>query len=147
MAVTKTVLKKTQTEAVVKVAGTPASTPAATIDLDTDLVASTEAAGTAGTQEVQITGVTWSGVTGSSWSISRNGVVIMSLLCTGGPGHLDFTGEEMIPDSIENDQDIVVTVAGGQAEVWLRLRKSAGYNTKIQPEQFGIYDDQTSTSS
>lgn len=144
MAVVKTVLKKTQTEAVVKVQGTAA---AATIDLDVDLVASTEAAGTAGTQEVQITGVTWSGASSGVVTITRNSVTIMTLLCTGGPGHLDFTGEEMIPDSIENDQNIVVTISGAQAECWLRLRKSAGYNTKIQPEQFGIYDDQTSTSA
>lgn len=143
MAVTKTVLKKTQTEAIVKVAGTAT---AATIDLDVDIVATSEAAGTAGTQLVNISTVQWTGAAGGVITITRNSVVIMTLQANAA-GCLDMTGQEMIPDSVENDSDIVVTISGAQAECWLRLRKVAGYNTKIQPEQYGIYDDETSTSA
>lgn len=143
MATAKTVLKKTQTEAIVKVAGSGA---AETIDLDVDIVASTETAGSAGTQEVQITGVTWTGAAGGVITITRNSVTIMTLQANN-QGHIDFLQSGMFPDNVENDQNIVVTISGAQAECWLRLRKSAGYNTKIQPEQYGIYDDQTSTSA
>jgi len=143
MAVATTILKKTQTEAIVKVAGTGA---AGTIDLDVDLVASTESAGTAGTQLVNISAVQWTGAAGGVITITRNSVVIMTLQANAS-GNFDMTGQEMIPDSIENDSDIVVTISGAQAECWLRLRKVAGYNTKIQPEQYGIYDDETSTSA
>ena len=143
MTVATTILKKTQTEAIVKVAGTAA---AGTIDLDVDLVASTESAGTAGTQLVNISAVQWTGAAGGIITISRNSVVIMTLQANAS-GNLDMTGQEMIPDSVENDSDIVVTISGAQAECWLRLRKVAGYNTKIQPEQYGIYDDETSTSA
>lgn len=143
MAVTKTVLKKTQLESIVKVAGTAA---AATIDLDVDLVADSEAAGTSGTQRVNIVGVVWTGASGGVITITRNSVVIMTLQAA--PfGVIDFSGQQMISDSIENDEDVVVTISGAQAECWLRLRKVAGYNTKIQPEQFGSYDDPTSTTA
>jgi hypothetical protein len=143
MAVTKTVLKKTQTEAVVKVAGTADS---ATIDLDVDLVAATELAGTAGSQLVNITSLQWAGASGGTITITRNSVVIATLQANAA-GELDFGGQMMVPDTVENDQNIVVTISGAQAECWMRLRKAAGYNTKIQPEQYGIYDDQTSISA
>jgi len=143
MTVATTILKKTQTEAIVKVAGTAA---AGTIDLDVDLVASTESAGTAGTQLVNISAVQWTGAAGGVITITRGSVVIMTLQANAS-GNFDMTGQEMIPDSVENDSDIVVTISGAQAECWLRLRKVAGYNTKIQPEQYGIYDDETSTSA
>lgn len=143
MAVNKTVLKKTQTEAVVKVEGTAA---AATIDLDVDLVAATELAGTAGTQLVNITSVQWSGASGGVVTITRGANTIMTLQANAA-GELDFGGQMMISDSVNNNQDIVVTMSGAQAECWLRLRKAAGYNTKVQPEQYGIYDDPTSISA
>lgn len=143
MAVNKTVLKATQLEAVVKVEGTAA---AATIDLDVDLVASTEAAGTAGTQLVNIAGVMWTGASGGQIQITRDSVIIATLQAAPA-GYLDFAGQSMINDNIENDQNIVVTISGAQAECWLKLRKVAGYNTKVQPEQYGIYDDVTSTTA
>jgi hypothetical protein len=144
MPVTKTVLKNTNLEAVVKVAGTPATTPSATIDLDVDLVPATQVA--SGTQRVNIAGVTYSGAAGGVITITRNSVVIMTLLADTN-GNIDFTGQDMIPDSIENDQDIVVTASGAQVECWLRLKKVDGYSSKIEPEQFGIYDNTTTAGS
>lgn len=142
MAVTKTVLKKTHQEAIVKVAGTAA---AATIDLGDDLLPSTQVLD-GSTQTVNITGVTWTGATGGVISISRNSVVIMTLLAETS-GELDFGGQDMVPDTIQNISDIVVTISGAQAECWLKLRKVGGYKTTVEPEQFGSHDDPTVAGS
>lgn len=144
-AANKTYLKKTQQEVVVKVEG-DATNNVATIDLDVDLVASTEAAGAAGTQVVNIVGMQWTGAAGGVITIQRNTTVV-AILQANSAGELDFGGQMMTPENTNNTSDIVVTISGAAAQCWLRLRKSAGYNTKIQPEQYGIYDDTTSTSA
>lgn len=144
-AANKTYLKKTQQEVVVKIQG-DATNSDATIDLDIDLVASTETAGSAGTQVVNIVGLQWTGAANGVVTITRNSVVI-AVLQANASGELDFGGQMMTPENTQNTQDIVVTISGAAAQCWLRLRKSAGYNTKIQPEQYGIYDDQTSISA
>jgi hypothetical protein len=138
MAVVKTILKNTNQEAVVKVAGTAA---AATIDLSVDLLATTQALDGA-TQTVNITGLVWTGASGGVITITRNSVVITTLQAA--PyGAVDFTGQMMIPDTIGNTQDIVVTISGAQAECWVRLRKVSGYATKVETPEYGAYDDET----
>jgi hypothetical protein len=139
MAVTKTILRKVHQEAIIKVAGTPTDTPSATISLADDLVAAGQALD-GEEQSVNITGVTWTGSLGSTITISRNNVVIMTLQANAA-GALDFGGQNMIPDSINSTSDIVVTVGTGQAECWLKLRKVSGYKTTVEPEQFGPYDN------
>ena len=96
------------------------------------------------TQTVNIVGVTWSGSAAGVVTITRNSVVIMTLTSS---GQLDFTGQNMTPDTIENASDIVVTISGGQAECWLRLRKVSGYKTHIEPEQFGSLDNPSVSGS
>jgi hypothetical protein len=138
MAVAKTVLKNTNQESVVKVAGTDA---ASTITLGTDLVASTQA--TAGeTQTVNIVGLVWTGATNGIISITRNNVVVATLQANAA-GALDFSGQVMIPETVNNTHNIVVTISGAQAECWLRLRKVSGYATKVETAVFGAYDDET----
>jgi hypothetical protein len=107
MAVTKTVLKNTNQESVVKVAGTAA---AATIDISTDLLASTQALDGA-TQTVNIIGLVWTGATDGIITITRNSVVITTLQANAA-GMLFFDGQSMIPDTIQNTSDIVVTISG-----------------------------------
>lgn len=136
MAIVKTILKKTHQEAVVKVAGTAA---AGTISLASDILAVGQALDGA-TQTVNIVGVTWTGATGGIISITRNSVVVMTLQADAA-GALEFGGQMMLPDTIENTSDVVVTISGAQAECWVRLRKVGGYKTTIEPEQFGIYDN------
>lgn len=136
MAIVKTILKKTHQEAVVKVAGTAA---AGTVALATDLLPTGQALD-GGTQTVNIVGVTWTGATGGIITITRNSVVVMTLQ-TDAAGALDFGGQMMLPDTIQNTSDVVVTISGAQAECWLRLRKVGGYKTTVEPEQFGIYDN------
>lgn len=136
MAVTKTVLKKTHQEAIVKVAGTAA---AATIDLSADLVATGQALD-GSTQKVSITGVTWTGAADGVITITRNSVTVMTLQANAA-GSLEFGGQSMIPDNIEDASDIVVTISGAQSECWFKLRKVSGYKTTVEPEQFGPYDN------
>ena len=138
MAVVKTVLKNTNQEAVVKVAGTAA---AATIDLSVDLLAASQALD-GDTQTVNIAGLVWTGAIGGIITITRNSVVIASLQ-SNAAGALDFTGQMMIPETIGNTSDIVVTISGAQAECWIRLRKVSGYATKVEYATYGSYDDET----
>jgi hypothetical protein len=136
MAVTKSILKNTHQEAVVKVAGTAAS---ATIDLSSDLV-NTGLALDGETQTVNIVGVMWSGASGGTVQIARNSVVVKTMVTDSADYH-DFTGQDICPDTTENTSDIVVTISGAQAECWVKLRKVGGYKTTIEPEQFGPYDN------
>lgn len=142
MAVTKTVLKNTNQESVIKVAGTAA---AATIDLSVDLLASTQALDGA-TQTVNIIGLVWTGATDGIITITRNSVVITTLQANAA-GMLYFDGQSMIPDTIQNTSDIVVTISGAQAECWLRLRKVGGFATKVETAVFGSYDNETVVGS
>lgn len=137
MAVTKTVLKSVNQETVIKVAGTAA---AATIDLQTDIVASTQELDGA-TQTVNIIGVVWTGAADGIVEISRGGVVITTLQANAA-GALEFGGQAMIPETINNTSDIVVTISGAQAECWIRLRKVTGYKTKVEYATYGAYDDE-----
>lgn len=138
MAVVKTVVKNTNQEAVVKVAGTAA---AATIDLSVDLLAATQALAGA-TQTVNIAGLVWTGATDGIITLTRNNIVVVTLQANAS-GALDFTGQMMIPEVISNTHDIVVTISGAQAECWIRLRKVGGYATKVETVVFGAYDDET----
>lgn len=136
MATVKTILKKVHQEAIIKVQGT---TAAEVISLSTDLLAVGQALDGA-TQSVNIVGVTWSGAANGVITITRGATTIMTLQ-TNSCNQLDFSGQQMIPDTIANTTDITVTISGAQAECWLKLRKVGGYKTTIEPEQFGSYDN------
>ena len=138
MAVAKTILMLTETYAVVKVAGTDGN---ATIDLQTELLRSSEALDGA-TQRVNIIGLQWTGADGGIATITRNNVVITTLQANA-QGALEMNGQMMMPDSINNDYDIVVTISGAQAECWIRLHKISGYTSKVEPGLYGEYDDPT----
>ena len=91
MATAKTVLKKTDLEAIVKVAGTGA---AETIDLAADLLPSSQALTVSGTPTVNIVGVQWTGASGGVITITRNSVVVMTLQANATNNYLDFRSEE-----------------------------------------------------
>ena len=143
MAVTKTVLKNTNQESVVKVAGTAGEV---TITLNSDCLASTTQALDGVTQTVNIIGLVWTGAADGIVTISRNSVIITTLQANAA-GMLYFDGQSMIPDTIQNTSDIVVTISGAQAECWLRLRKVSGYATKVETAVFGAYDNQSAVGS
>ena len=104
MAVVKSFLKLTETDCVVKVAGTAAS---ATISLATDLLRSTEALTVGGTPTVIITTLTWTGESAGVISISRGGVVVFTLLGSTS-GQIDLSGQFTVPDNTGATSDIVV---------------------------------------
>ena len=137
MAVVKSFLKLTETDCVVKVAGTAAS---ATISLATDLLRSTEALTVGGTPTVIITTLTWTGESAGVISISRGGVVVFTLLGSTS-GQIDLSGQFTVPDNTGATSDIVVTISGGQAELILRVAKTSGYSSKIETAQFSVYDN------
>lgn len=137
MAVTKTILKLTEADAVVKVAGTGA---AATITLDTDLLSSTQEV--SGDPSVTISGLQWTGATNGIAEVKRGDVVIATLQANAA-GALEMNGQTMIPDAIGSTDDITVTISGAQAECWLRLKKTGGYKSKVENAIYGHYDDPT----
>ena len=139
MAVTKTVLKASESEAVVKITGVSGDT--ATINLKTDILAATQTAGNS-TQTVYISGLQWTGAVAGVATITRNDVIIATLNA-GAAGALEMSGQMMIPDSTQSTKDIVVTITGGQTEVWLRLKKVDGYLTSVEYGKYGAYDDET----
>jgi hypothetical protein len=143
MALTKSVLRLTQTEAVVKIAGNGGS---ATVDLQTDLLASTEALAS-GNQTVTITAVRHGGENSNTLTITRNGVRVLTLP-TETADYIAFDGQELPPENTESTSDIVVAQTGtGYVELYLKLRKVSGYDTKIETGAFGIKDDTTVVGS
>jgi hypothetical protein len=138
MAVAKTILKNTNQESVVKIAGTAA---ASTIDLSVDLLSATQALDGA-TQRVNIAGVQWVGLPEATITITRNSVNILTLP-GGGADYIEFAAGSGFVDNIENASDIVVTIAGAEAQCYLVLRKVSGYATKVETAVYGAYDDET----
>jgi hypothetical protein len=138
MAVTKTILKNTNQETIVKIAGTAA---AATISLATDCLATTQALN-GGTQTVNITGFQFTGLATSTITISRNGTNITTVAAEGHDS-IEFTAGNGFADTIANTSDIVVTIAGAEAQLYLTLRKVSGYATKVENATYGAYDDVT----
>ena len=138
MPVTKTILKNTNQETIVKIAGTAAS---ATIDLQTDCLAAAQALDGA-TQTVNIAGFQFTGLASSTITIARNGTNITTLSAEGHDS-IEFTAGNGFADTIDNTSDIVVTIAGAEAQLYLTLRKIGGYATKVEPATYGSYDDET----
>jgi hypothetical protein len=142
MPVTKTILKNTNNETIIKVAGTAA---AATIDLQTDCLATTQALNGA-TQTVNIAGVQWVGLPDAVVTIARNSTNILTLP-GGGADYLEFAAGNGFVDNIQATNDIVVTIAGAEAQCYLILRKAGGYATKVETAVFGAYDNETAVGS
>jgi hypothetical protein len=136
MAVTATVLKNTNQEAIIKVAGTDGSV---TIDL-LQLVAATQEVIEAD-QVVNLVSVAWTGLTGSTVTITRNLVNVISVNAAGSD-IIDMAGRGYV-DTTENTSNLTVSIAGAEAQTWITLRKASGYATKVEPATYGAYDDPT----
>lgn len=140
--VTPTFTLKTQQDVVVKVVGGAGST--ATITLESLATTKQVIEDRLGMEPptVDIAAVTWTGHYNGVITIKRNNIVVMTLPSTG-TNFLNFNGQDMPCDNTENTSDITVSIAGDQAELWLRLRKIAGYRSTVELEQFSIYDNPT----
>lgn len=90
---------------------------------------------------VNIVGVTWMGNPDTVITISRNNETIMTLPCAQAGSTIDFTGQQLPPDTIYNTEDILIQ-STGIAQVYLTLRKVAGFKTTVEYAQYGSYDDE-----
>ena len=142
MAVIKTILKKTAQEAVVKVAGTAGS---ATISLANDLLPASQALTVGGTPTVNIVGAHWTGALNSTITVVRNSIATLTIPADQ-PTQFDFEGSGFV-DTTNNTSDIVVTIGGAEAQVYLILRKVDGYSSKVETAQFGAYDNESVVGS
>jgi hypothetical protein len=138
MAVTKTILKNTNQETIVKIAGTAGS---ATIDLQSDCLAATQAIDGA-PQTVNIAGFQFTGLASSTITIARNSENVTTIAAEGHDS-IEFIAGNGYAEITNNTHDIVVTIAGAEAQLYLTLRKVSGYATKVEYATYGAYDDET----
>lgn len=139
MAVTKTIVKNTHQEVVVKVAGTAASS---TISLATDLLNPAQALDGA-TQTATIVGMGWTGLLSSAITVARNGATLFTIAGENS-GYFDLDGQNLPPEALNATSDVVVTIAGAEAQCWIKFRKTGGYKSKSgEYAQYGSYEDET----
>jgi hypothetical protein len=50
-------------------------------------------------------------------------------------------------DTVQNTNDIVVTISGAEAHIYLTLRKIGGYATKVETANFGAKDNEAVVGS
>lgn len=141
MAVTKTILKNTHQEAVVKISGTAAS---ATIDISVDLLNAKQALN-GSTVRVDIIDCIVTGLLGSGITVVRNSVPILAFAPENSI-KLSFEGEGF-RENIQNNANIVVTISGAEAHIYLVLRKVTGFASMIETAQFGSYDNESAVGS
>lgn len=131
----KKVLKLVHQEAVIKVWGAAGTSETITL---ADLIAPGQVV--SGTPTVNIVGVTWTGQNETVITVTRAAERVLTLPSTGS-STIDFSGQALPPDSVENTSDLVIAITGGVGEIWIKLRKIEGYATTVEPEQFGPYDN------
>lgn len=143
MALTKTILRMTETETVIKVSGNGGSS---TVGLQTDLLDTTQSL-SGGTQNVTITAVRWVGELTNVITITRNSIRTLTLP-TDSADTILFDGQELPPENTNATSDIVVAQTGtGYIELYLRLRKVSGYAPKVETAQFGALDNESVVGS
>jgi hypothetical protein len=142
-AVRTTIIKNTNQETVVKFEGSSADT-AATITL-TNLTASTQSLVEGGTPTVNIVKLISAGLLTSGVTVTRNSVVVMAAAPENAPV-INLT-QDGISDTVQNTQNIVITLAGAASVGYLVLRKVSGWATKVEPATYGSYDDVTVVGS
>lgn len=133
----KTIMKLTETLAIVKISGAGTET----INLSTDLLSSTQTL--SGTLKVGIGYLNWSA--SEAITIVRNSVDVFKLHLNA--NEFDLSGNGGMLDLTQSDQNIVVTMGAGGGVCFLTLRKMGGYASKIEPWRFGQYDDTAAVGS
>jgi hypothetical protein len=136
MAVLFTTVKNTNLETVIHFDTVAAES--GTIALNT-LAAATQALG-GGTPTVNIVKFFCTGADGAATRITRNGKNIISCAPENAP-QLDFNQNGFV-DNINNTADIVVVNDVAKPVTgYIVLRKVSGWNTKVETEQYGSYDN------
>jgi hypothetical protein len=130
MAITKTILKLTHIDAVVKIVNDSSTPASVTIAVATDLKRADETQ--TGTIDVRLSTVEYGLGTGGG-KIMRSTADVLEMPAS---NHGMFT-YELGNDPTQSNQDLVVTI--GQGTVFIRLLKVAGYVPTFKPEQNGGY--------
>jgi len=133
------ILKNTHQEAIIKVFPQEDDTSTTNNVVLANLSAVGQEIDTGADQVVNIAGVTWLGNPAGIITITRNSVIIMTLPCTGA-NEMDFTGQDLPPDTVQNTEDLVVTFSG-VGQLYIKLRKASGYLTQVENATYGSYDD------
>ena len=131
----KTIMKLTETSAIVKISGTGTETISlSAAQASGGLLSPTQIV--SGTPKVGIGYLTWT--TGGNIVIARNGVTVYTLFTN--TGEFDLSGNGGMLDIIEGTSNLVVTITG-DGVIFLTLRKIEGYASKIEPWAYGSYDN------
>lgn len=128
---TKRILKLTNTEAIVKVDGTAGTV---TIDLDVDLKLPSELI--IGSPAVNILALKIAGKPGGIASVIRNSETLWDLQANTGET-IDLYNIGGISDPTHNTFDIIVTTAGAETQLLLKLRKVSGFKSRIRTAETG----------
>ena len=123
---TKTILKLTNTEAIIKVSGN--ALDSTTISLATYLLSGSGSEVVSGTPKVNIAAMVCYGIPGGYATITRGGVVVLSA-ANDALSMIDLTGRPFVPDTTGNTSDIVVTINTQQCQVYLFVKKVSGYKS------------------
>jgi len=137
-AVRTTIIRNTNYETIIKYEGSSSDT-AATIDIST--LASAVQARNSDTPTVNIVKLIASGLLTSGVLITRNGINILAAAPETAPV-IDLT-QNGISDNLQNTQNIVITCSGAASTGYLVLRKVLGWNSEVEYEKYGAYDDET----
>ena len=138
MAINFTTIKNTNQETVIHFES-PASTATGTITLSS-LTAATQALGTAGTQRANIVRFICTGEVGSTVLVQRGVKTILVCAPENAPV-LDLPSFG-ISDNQQDDQDIVINnFTAKQVSGYITIRKTAGWNTKVEEATYGSYDN------
>lgn len=133
-----TTIKNTNYETIIKFEGSSADT-AAVIDIST--LASAQQVRNSDAPKVNIVKLVATGLLTSGVTITRNGIVVLTAAPENSPT-INLTTDG-ISDTIQNDQNITITLGGAASVGYLVLRKVQGWNTKVEYEKYGAYDDET----
>jgi hypothetical protein len=141
-AVRTTIIRNTNYETIIKYEGSSSDT-AATIDIST--LASAGQARNSDTPTVNIVKLIASGLLTSGVLITRNGINILAAAPETAPV-IDLT-QNGIRDNLQNTQNIVITCSGAASTGYLVLRKVLGWDSKVEYEKYGAYDDETAVGA
>lgn len=142
----KAILRKTDTKVSLKLYCETTETLSETITLATDLLDSSREAlaGGSNVPKANIISLWWAGASGVVITIKRGtpATTIATLHCDS-PGSFDFEDVHFV-DNIQNSENVVITASGaGAAQLYVTMRKVAGYLSKIETPAYGSYDDET----
>lgn len=133
----KAFLRKTDSKVSVKLYGTSLNETISFADL---VATGRDQLISGGTPKANVIAMWWTGAAGVTITIKRNNVEIVTLL-TDASNSFDFEDTHFV-DTINNDYPIVVT-SDGLCQVYMQIRKIAGYETFIETAAYGSYDDET----